>query len=692
MEWVLSADWPRMPDHPTAEDSGWIRCSADSAFVELFGDAMQLAQDPSRPQGFIVRMTQALAWVLHFVHLPPALDRRYSLQRFTLSPDFMELVAERAIRAGTRAGDVQSRHALRHLGAAAIAADPAAFTPRRRDWSEAIEPLREAPWHWSHWLVWEAAEGEANRPLALADVFNYIGNFITSRSRQQRSNTMQILDLLADALMAQDRALEWLPSRHKGARLLEVMGNAPAPSFLPSGTRDLGQTFAVLAARVDWNFGDEEARERVALAHLPSILDVGSYPNIKAVLRGASESEWPELLRRGARLVTDGRWTLRMSSVSAFSRLEELLRDQRGVFLRESVRRLPAQSRIKALEDAKAGVEAALKGGDSITGGANKFSREAMGQIAKILREPEVAAFEDEVLELLRESPRDDFEVFSKVTADRQQLHLKLLLGYLKHLPLSEVAPGIASTRGRWGQWATLVLVTGLDGWRSADDRSLAFSLPQSVIDQMLKDASKVDIFGEIWAPYARQVLHQQVDADVPLSEVLEDAEMRGQLRAVGDRMSWLLGFKSVEEAGAVPDSFAAVVDQVGKFISQGAALSGVRKQRHLSLACRVMEKARQESQAMHSLWADSSDPRHELPLTWIPQNAVCKSMLRAQLGRLQKLLDIVDYAPELLSGDCLLLQFAASGSSGSFCLGWLCSWCTVCCSCSWVAWLQWSA
>ena len=99
MEWVLSADWPRMPDHPSAEDSGWIRCSADSAFVELFGDAMQLAQDPSRPQGFIVRMTQALAWVLHFVHLPPALDRRYSLQRFTLSPAFIELVAKRAIRA-----------------------------------------------------------------------------------------------------------------------------------------------------------------------------------------------------------------------------------------------------------------------------------------------------------------------------------------------------------------------------------------------------------------------------------------------------------------------------------------------------------------------------------------------------------------------------------------------------------------
>jgi hypothetical protein len=655
MEWVRAKDWSSMPDHPCAEDSGWIRVSPDSAFAELFCASIPLARDPSRAHGFIVRMTNALAWALHFVHFPPASDRGYSVQRFTLTPTFLESVAHAAVRAGITASDVTSRHALRHLGATVIAADPAAVSPKRRDWVEAIEYSIAAPWHWSHWLDWEAAVGEADRPLALADLFNYIGNFITLKSRKMGTNTMDILDFLLDSLVEHDRALSSLASRHKATRLLEVLGTSPAPAFLPSDTKTLGQTFANISARVDWNFGDENVRERVALANLPNILVSGKFANINALLRGSMEVDWPGLLKRGARLLglgLDEKWSLRLSSLGAFQRLEEYLRDSRGVYQRESLRRSSAQDRIQALEVAKSGVEAALKGGSSNAGDAGKFSREAMTLIAKELRDPDVAAFEDEVMDLLRKSPRDDFEIFDKVTAGRKQLHLKLLLGYMKTLPLSSVSSGIASTRGRWGQWATLVLVTGVQGWRVADDRSLAFSLPQGVLDQVLKDASKVNLFSDIWAPYARQVLHHDVAVDVSLMEVLLDAEKRQQVRAIGDRMCWLLGFKSVEEAGSVPDSFAAVVDQVGKFIAQGAALSGIRRQRHLALASTVMEKARSESQAVHRQWADSSDPRHELPATWVPQNSVCKSMLKAQQGRLEKLLDIVDYAPEILSGE----------------------------------------
>ena len=122
--------------------------------------------------------------------------------------------------------------------------------------------------------------------------------------------------------------------------------------------------------------------------------------------------------------------------------------------------------------------------------------------------------------------------------------------------------------------------------------------------------------------------------------------------------MFWLLGYQAEAEAEAADadtgDSFAAVVDNVTEYLEMGAPLGGQRAETHQQMALSFYQKARKEHQQVYDWWANSKDPSHKHPSRWLPVNAVCKATITANKNRLTKLLDIADYAPEVLSGTAL--------------------------------------
>lgn len=653
MEWVPYRDYTRMPGDPaTAHEQGWVRVRPESAFAELFPHC--LLTDPYHRQGGVARIGTVLAQALHFVYLPSDASGAYSLRRHVLRPSFLELVCARALELKITA-PIRSRAALKEEGLKVISADRLRFAPGRRDWQEMMQPLpAQTSWQWSEHLQWVTAEGEQGSPGALADLFNYMGNFLTASSRGAGSSTRTILTYLLEQFEEYDRVLKELPVQNKGKRLMWMLSRNPGPEFLPVDTPGMADTFAAISNRADWNLGTDEQREKVAMQHVASIVHSGKFECTRELLRGAAEADMPDVLRRVSHLVWERSERLVLSSWSAFSRLEEYLASNKAVFARASARQKTATEKAALLEETAAGLKFALKtgsGSEAQAHGTGGYPKDMLPALNTIITSHDMVELDDKISAMFKERPLDEFEIMHRITESRHPLLMKLLLGHVKRLPILKVFTKIASIRCRWQQWATRVLVCGVAGWRDASDREQAFTLPEKLLQQMVEDPSKLNFLQQVWFPYAAEVLHERVPARVSMAEAMADAELRQRLREIGDRVHWLLGCRSVTEGRPAPDSFAAIVDGIAKFVRSGAPLDGNRRQRHMALAAKTMDTARREGQADYAQWAQAQDPGFPLPTTWVPANATCKAMLQASSTRLSKLLDIVDYAPELLAG-----------------------------------------
>ena len=287
----------------------------------------------------------------------------------------------------------------------------------------------------------------------------------------------------------------------------------------------------------------------------------------------------------------------------------------------------------------------------------------------------EALELEDELERILNASAAGyEMELCYCITRARNSVMLKVLLGHIPWLSVRPIFGQIISrVRPVWNSFATLVLIAGTEGWRTANDKQRSFELPDSVLDAVRNDSPRVSIINDIYTPMAEKVLKSAKAVPRATTEQLTSDFLLSKERQIGDRMFWLLGYKAETEAendDEMVDSFAATIDTLSSFLEAGTPLVGDRLAAHVRLAEEFYTKARNEHQRAHKLWADSKDPAHRHPGRWIPANAACKAAIAANTTRLDKLLDILDYAPELLLGTALLHMVTALMLRGALCFG----------------------
>ena len=652
--------------HPHRD--GWVRVTRTSTWATIHPHL--LVSDPTSGQSGLIRMDKLLANSLYGVHV--GINQTARLRKLgedTLRPAFIGDCFEELVALGLSSQPQGSREKTKQAVAIALARNPALCTPRLRDWSkdEIEESRHQGVFDQIPYLAPHGSDGSLE---AVSDIFHYGGNFLRAIDRAGASYTGRIADFLTHELEQHDGALKEMPMRDKGKRLLALLAQAKVPSFLELSTDRVEETYAHIEARVKWSHGSEEERERVIMGHalellkgseevqeLQDLLMKGSQPVV-------SNQEAAELIRRVARLVKSSAFEhrhLRIASMDAVRKLETFLHKHRALYTRDAVVDMPPKDRVTMLEQRQELAEASWRGSNSggiLAGGATGFPREMADALAKELNSEAAMDLEDKiesVLQLPDTDGQQGLELCHLITSARAGIMLKVLLGHISWLHVKPTfGKVIAQVRPHWNRFATLVLVAGIDGWRKATDRQLDFELPASVLDKVRLSSDKVSIINDIYTPIAREVLKAAKRPDRDAKQQLLDEATRSKERQLGDRMFWLLGYGADALGGDTDDSFAAVIDCVSDFIELGAPLGGQRALIHEGLAVSFYQKARREHREAYDRWAHSKDPAHRHPGRWLPQNAACKASITANRARLLKLLDIIDYAPEIMQGAVL--------------------------------------
>jgi hypothetical protein len=673
MRWVSSRDYDDMPSMDPHRE-GWIRVRRASVWAKVHEHL--LLADPTNAQQGLVRANQLFANTLFAVYNCTSSRRRF-LGSDTLRLDFLDRCWDNLANLGLEEVPHTHREELKEKCAKLVAQDPQLFTPRESDWTDAPIELRPpgglAPTF--ELIPYEAPHGSDGRLSEVADIFHYGANFLLAVDRSSRSYTEKIVSFLISELERHDSALANMGRRHKGSRLLALMNKAPIPSFLSTWSDSVEMTYSGVADRVKWAFGTETEKERILMSKALQLCEDRHFPKLKCLmLEGPcpvrSNAEAAELLLRLARLIKASAYEnkhLTLSSYSALLRLEEYLHKERGVFETESVRNLLPGARIAALERKQAVLETSWRNGSSTGGaqatGSSGFPREMFSELNKVVSDRASMELEEQLEVMLADPNGDEMEICYLITRSKHDIYLKVLLGHIDWLSIRPIFGKLISrVVPTWERFATLVLVAGIDGWRQASERQKDFELPAGVLDKLKTDSTKVSFINDIFAPIAKDVLKA---AWVPPKNQLEQlmcSFYRGKEREVGDRAYWLLGYAAEETAGAsvdLTDSFAAVIDSLGGFIEEGAPLGGDRMRRHEGLALSFYNKARAEHAKAHARWVVAKDPAHEHPPRWLPANAVSRATLEANQRRLEKLLDILDYAPEVLTGKTPLCHAA---------------------------------
>ena len=592
----------------------------------------------------------------------------------TLRPSFIGDCFEELVALGLPSKPQGSRRKTKDAVAIALARNPALCTPRQRDWSKEVEvnrgPLRQVLFDQ---IPFEAPHGSDGSLDAVSDIFHYGGNFLSANDRLSVCHTTRIVDFLALELEQHDGALREMPLRDKGKRLLALLAQAPVPSFLELRTDRVEEIYSQIEARVKWTHGSEDERERVLMDHALELLKGSEAPELQdLLLKGAqpvvSNQEAAELIKRVARLVKSSAFEhrhLRVASMDAVRKLEIFLLKHRALYTRDAVVNMPPRDRVAMLEQRQELAEVSWRGGSSggtTGGGATGFPREMADVLAKELNSEDAMDLEDQIESMLQLPDTDGqqgLELCHIITSAKAGIMLKVLLGHISWLHVKPTfGKVIAQVRPHWNRFATLVLVAGINGWRQATDRQLDFELPTAVLDKVRLSSDKVSIINEIYTPIARAVLKAAKLPDTDIRQHLLNDSVRTKERQLGDRMYWLLGYGADALGGDTDDSFAAVVDCVSDFLEMGAPLGGQRANIHEDMAVSFYQKARREHRQAHDRWANSKDPAHRHPGRWLPKNAACKASITANKSRLLKLLDMLDYAPEILQGmpaACLL-------------------------------------
>ena len=665
MLWVPRRDYANMPSTRPRRD-GWIRVRRSSAWAEIHPHL--LLPDPNEHRSGLIRFSKLLANSLYGIHVGADRDSGHTLGSRNLRPNFIYESFEELAALGLPRKPQEDRETIKAACAAIVAKDPPTFTPKERDWEREVETADRAQRRDSFFdnIPYAAPAGSNGCLSEVADVFNYAGNFLDARDRSVNTHTGRIIEFLVGQFEKHDNALAGMNTHSKGRRLLSLMSQAPIPGFLDSHADGIGDSYAAAEARVKWSLGTQEEKQRVVMAHALRLLTDARLPRLQRVLMDgpqpvATNRQAAELMLRMARLIKSSAFEhrhLTLSTYSAVMRLEKLLHKEQGLLERESVQQLTPERRIEMLETKQAMMEASWRGNSTSnqqSTGQSGFPREMTDSLNEQVSTAQALQLEEELSLMMKSATMDEMELCYKITRSRNSIMLKVLLD---HIPWLSIRPFygqiISMVRPVWDKFATLVLVAGVEGWRTANDKQRAFELPKAVLDNIRTKSTQVSIIDDIYAPMAEEVLKAAESTPKGLEQHLSTDYLRSKERQIGDRMFWLLGYKAEAEAtieNELADSFVAVIDTTTQFIEDGIPLDGEKKKRHLRLATNFYNRARKEHQQAHELWAESKDPAHRHPNTWLPAKATCKAMIAANNSRLEKLLDILDYAPDIVNG-----------------------------------------
>ena len=650
-------------------NDGWVRVTRTTAWAAIHPHL--LLTDPAGGRTGLIRIDKLLANALYGVHVGAGKSTDKTLGSDNLSLGFIDDCFEELVRLGMPRQPQDSRDATKRACADAMLRDPAVCTPRHRDWYNEVEPIHGGRAQQFDLLPYAAPAGSNGSLSEISDIFLYGANFLCAADRTYDGHTAGAIRFLTQQLEEHDGALREMPPKDKGQRLLALMAHAQTPPFLELQSDSVEEVYAKVDARVKWTFGSEVEKERVLLEHSLELLRMPEANELQdLLLKGArpvkSSLEAAELIKRLARLVKSSAFEqrhLKISSLDAVRNLNAFLAKHRAIYTRDAALKLPPGDRVGRLEQRQEMQESSWRGGaDKASGGSLGFPREMSDVLDKELSTRAVLDLEDKIESMLQLPDMDGkqaFELCYLITVSRQSIMLKVLLGHISWLHVKPAyGKVIAQIRPHWNRFATLVLVAGTEAWRRCTDRQMDFELPAAVLDRIKTCSTKVSIIDDIYTPIAKGVLKA---AKLPTkgdgSHLLDDF-LRGKERQFGERMFWLLGYQAEAEAEAAEadtgDSFAAVVDNVTEYLEMGAPLGGQRAETHQQMALNFYQKARKEHQQVYDWWANSKDPSHKHPSRWLPVNAVCKATITANKNRLTKLLDIADYAPEVLSGTAL--------------------------------------
>ena len=99
----------------------------------------------------------------------------------------------------------------------------------------------------------------------VADIFLLVANCLSPRDRSSTTHTERIVTFLVEELERYDNALAGMSIELKGSRLLQLLSQAPTPSFIDSQVYDsVGEIYAAVGARVKWLLRTETEKEKNA--------------------------------------------------------------------------------------------------------------------------------------------------------------------------------------------------------------------------------------------------------------------------------------------------------------------------------------------------------------------------------------------------------------------------------------------
>ena len=229
----------------------------------------------------------------------------------------------------------------------------------------------------------------------------------------------------------------------------------------------------------------------------------------------------------------------------------------------------------------------------------------------------------------------------------------RVILGAVKSLP-REISIFLNDLRRHFTAFFRLRLV-----WNEVSPlttRMLQFTVLQPVVKAFTSGhfhaGKKVHILVQIWMEIRVKI---QKAADRPAysvdrESILTDSRMLSKYKTLFDRALGAIGYPSVEQHGALATSHAAAMDYLGDFLELGEPLSGVRLRNHLHFALQFIDNVETEAAVAFRHFLDSQDPAAMFPAVFLDVRGAAMLQLLDNKLQLEKMIDISDYAGELLS------------------------------------------
>jgi len=229
----------------------------------------------------------------------------------------------------------------------------------------------------------------------------------------------------------------------------------------------------------------------------------------------------------------------------------------------------------------------------------------------------------------------------------------RVILGAVKSLP-REISIFLNDLRRHFTAFFKLRLV-----WNEVSPlttRMLQFTVLQPVVKAFTSGqfhaGEKVHVLAQIWLEIRVKI---QRAADRPAysvdrESILTDSRMLSKYKTLFDRALGAIGYPSVEQHGALATSHAAAMDYLGDFLELGEPLSGVRLRNHLHFALQFINNVEKEAAVAFRHFLDSQDPAAVFPAVFLDVRGAAMLQLLDNKLQLEKMIDISDYAGELLS------------------------------------------